>query len=283
MMLDQESKRPKATGPHDTLAASFEEVRSLTDRLCAPLAIEDYGVQSMPDASPVKWHLAHTTWFFETFVLAESNPDYQPFHPRFGYLFNSYYNALGAFWPREQRGLLSRPTVAEVFGYRNHVDVSLRTVAEPGRTSGCPCRDAPADRTRSEPRAAASGADADRSQARLRLQPFAARLPGPVETAPTGAVAPRVAPLSRRPALAGTRRRRDSAYDNEGPRHRVFVGPFQLASRLVTRRRLPSPSSRTAAISVPNSGCPTAGRRAAREDWQAPLYWERRDDVAGSA
>src|SRR5207247_3531227 len=78
-------------------------------------------VQSMPDASPVKWHLAHTTWFFETFLLQRCLPVYRPYHPEFRYLFNSYYNAVGPGWPRLERGLLVRPTVAEVFLYRRHV------------------------------------------------------------------------------------------------------------------------------------------------------------------
>src|SRR4051794_32685387 len=100
------------------LAAFYQTVRQTTEALCAPLTVEDYVIQSMPDASPVKWHLAHTTWFFETFVLIPQMPNYRPFHPQFGFLFNSYYNAVGARWPRPQRGLLSRPTVAEVFHYR---------------------------------------------------------------------------------------------------------------------------------------------------------------------
>src|SRR5207344_1434136 len=104
----------------------FSRIRSVTERLCAPLSPEDCGAQSMPDASPAKWHLAHTTWFFETFVLAASRPEYRPFHPRFGYLFNSYYNALGDRWPRARRGVLSRPTVAQVYRYRAAIDEQVR-------------------------------------------------------------------------------------------------------------------------------------------------------------
>src|SRR5262245_29003752 len=92
----------------------YRRVRGFTEQLCAPLAVEDYVVQSMADVSPAKWHLAHTTWFFETFVLEPATPDYQPFHPLYRYLFNSYYNTVGDRYPRPRRGLLSRPTVAEV-------------------------------------------------------------------------------------------------------------------------------------------------------------------------
>lgn len=100
----------------------YQQLRKVTESLCAPLECEDYIIQSMPEASPVKWHLAHTTWFFETFVLAEHLPQYELFDPRYRYLFNSYYEAVGPRWPRPQRGVLSRPTVAEVYRYRRHVD-----------------------------------------------------------------------------------------------------------------------------------------------------------------
>src|SRR5262245_38802174 len=104
------------------LARQYRDVRRQTERLCEPLEVEDYVVQSIPDASPVKWHLAHTTWFFETFVLAEALRDYRTFDPQFGYLFNSYYNAVGPRWSRPERGMLSRPTVKEISSYRTYVD-----------------------------------------------------------------------------------------------------------------------------------------------------------------
>src|SRR5262247_897103 len=105
----------------DGLARRFLEVRRQTDLLAEPLSAEDCQVQSMPDASPTKWHLAHTSWFFETFVLAR-DPRYTRFHPEFGYLFNSYYEAVGTRHARPARGLLSRPSLDEVRGYRAHVD-----------------------------------------------------------------------------------------------------------------------------------------------------------------
>src|ERR1700685_896834 len=111
---------PRVDG--DTLRILYSTIRHATETLCEPLAAEDYVIQSMPDASPVKWHLAHTTWFFETFLLVPHLPGYRPFHPQFRYLFNSSYQGVGPRWPRAQRGLLSRPTVVEVFGYRAYVD-----------------------------------------------------------------------------------------------------------------------------------------------------------------
>ncbi|NCJ05746.1 ergothioneine biosynthesis protein EgtB [Synechococcales cyanobacterium C] len=105
-----------------TLEQQYQVVRRRTEEICAPLEIEDYGLQSMPDASPPKWHLAHTTWFFETFILLPHGEGYDAFHPRYGYLFNSYYEAMGVRHPRPQRGLLSRPTVEDVYQYRAYVD-----------------------------------------------------------------------------------------------------------------------------------------------------------------
>src|SRR5438067_1125548 len=92
--------------PHQSdrqLAVHYEQVRSCSEKLCEPLETEDYVVQSMPDCSPIKWQLAHTTWFFETFLLLPHLPEYQAFHPQFGYLFNSYYDAVGERWPRPRR------------------------------------------------------------------------------------------------------------------------------------------------------------------------------------
>ena len=110
----------------DALIGRFKSVRTRTEALCAPLEIEDYCIQAMPDVSPPKWHLAHTTWFFEMFVLVPFVAKYRMFQRDFAHLFNSYYETAGSFFPRPQRGMLSRPTVAEVYRYRAHVDVALQ-------------------------------------------------------------------------------------------------------------------------------------------------------------
>ena len=115
----------------DLLVARFLEVRRASDSICAPLEIDDYQIQSITETSPPKWHLAHVTWFFETFLLARQS-DYQPFDPSYKYLFNSYYNTVGKQFPRPHRGLLSRPGHGEVLAYRQyvdeHVDELLRNV-----------------------------------------------------------------------------------------------------------------------------------------------------------
>ncbi|MGH7830389.1 MAG: DinB family protein, partial [Candidatus Binatia bacterium] len=104
------------------IAARVLPVRRATESLAEPLATEDFGIQSMPEVSPPKWHWAHTSWFFENFILVPFCRDYRAFHPEFGFLFNSYYKTVGEHFPRNRRGLMSRPTVAEVREYRAHVD-----------------------------------------------------------------------------------------------------------------------------------------------------------------
>jgi ergothioneine biosynthesis protein EgtB len=238
------------------------------------LEVEDYGVQSMPDASPVKWHLAHTTWFFETFVLADRDSDYRPFNPHFRHLFNSYYNAVGTFWPREQRGLLSRPTVAEVFRYRAHVDAALlRLLRETDEALPNALRER-----------IVLGLNHEQQHQELLLtdvkHAFACNPLRPVYRPCPPEPEVNTTPLRWFSHKAGLREigHEDTgfAYDNEEPRHQVFVPAFQLASRLTT-------SGEYRAF-VEDGGYQRpefwlsdgwAARRA--EDWQAPLYWERRD------
>ena len=111
-----------ASALSEQLPARYQAVRHQTEALCRPLLPEDTVVQPMLDVSPPKWHLAHTTWFFETFLLREYQPDYQVFHPEYAYLFNSYYNSLGSRVNRADRGTISRPALADVYAYRAHVD-----------------------------------------------------------------------------------------------------------------------------------------------------------------
>ncbi len=113
------------------LAESYLAVRKASLNLCEPLEIEDFGLQAMPDVSPPKWHLAHTTWFFETFLLKEYLPNYQPYHPEFEHLFNSYYEGVGQPFSRAKRGLISRPGVQEINAYRESVDQQVLSLIDP--------------------------------------------------------------------------------------------------------------------------------------------------------
>ena len=114
------------------LTLNYLGVRRFSEKLCHHLADEDYVIQTMPDVSPTKWHLAHTTWFFETFILKSYESDYKSYHPRYEYLFNSYYNGIGNQYERSRRGQLSRPTVKEVYQYRRHIDERMAAFIDPG-------------------------------------------------------------------------------------------------------------------------------------------------------
>src|SRR5438094_8873061 len=126
LTLPSQNPHGPPAGGEASLEAAYRAVRRATEGLCEPLEAEDYVVQSMPDASPIKWHLAHTTWFFETFVLAPHARGYAVFDPHFRVLFNSYYHGIGDRHPRPERGLLSRPDLTTVRAYRAHVDHAMR-------------------------------------------------------------------------------------------------------------------------------------------------------------
>jgi ergothioneine biosynthesis protein EgtB len=132
-----QSSRPLAqhADPVAATLALYRSVRDQTETLAKPLSAEDQTIQSMPDASPAKWHRAHTTWFFETFLLQPHLPGYAVFHRDFGYVFNSYYEAVGPRHPRPSRGLLSRPGAAAVGEYRAHVDAAMRRLIARGSKS----------------------------------------------------------------------------------------------------------------------------------------------------
>ena len=195
--------------PSHALAQAYAAVRASSCALAAPLSAEDCAIQSMPDASPVKWHLAHTSWFFETVILAR-RPGYKPFDPRFAYLFNSYYEALGPRHPRPRRGLLTRPGLDEVMAYRAHVDA--RDAGGLRRRTRC----ARSHRPGPASRAAASGTDPHRHQACFLLQSAAARLsrgtaPAPHAAADAGMARASAAALS----AIGHDGPKRSAFDNE--------------------------------------------------------------------
>ena len=119
----------------DSLEARFGEVRSFSESIVAGLPAEDLVPQSMAEASPLKWHLAHTSWFFETFLLRESLPGYRPLRDEYAYLFNSYYNAVGPQYSRPQRGMITRPTVAEVLEYRAYVNQHMARLFDSAMTA----------------------------------------------------------------------------------------------------------------------------------------------------
>ena len=164
------SRAPEA----DALSQRYRAVRAASLALAEPLSAEDCALQSMPDASPTKWHLAHTSWYFETFALEPGLPGYRSFEPEFRVLFNSYYNGVGPQYARPQRGLLTRPSLAEVLAYREHVDRHVLALLADARARRRAARDRVA---RHASRAAAPGADPHRSQAPVRAESARARVP----------------------------------------------------------------------------------------------------------
>lgn len=255
------------------LASHYCAVRRATERLCDPLETDDYLLQSMPEASPVKWHLAHTTWFFETFLLEPYLPGYQPFQPEFRCLFNSYYEAVGPQWPRPLRGLLSRPTVQEVYHYRTYVDEQMARLL---RTPEVEVRPVVAS-------AVTLGIQHEQQHQELIVtdlkHAWAANPLRPVyrEAAPEVGDPPPASWLTYPEGLAWVGHGRgDFAFDNESPRHRVFLNGFQLANRLVTNGEY--------LAFIADRGYDRAelwlsdgwdARQAA--GWTMPLYWEERD------
>jgi len=218
------------------LLDEYRAVRARTLELAAPLSPEDQGVQSMPDASPTKWHLAHTTWFFETFVLEPHLPDHRPFDPAFKFLFNSYYEGVGPQHDRARRGGLSRPSLDEVHAYRRHVDQEIGRLLETGAVA-----------TAGSTLAATITLGLHHEQQHQELlltdikHAFGSHPLQPSYHAGAPAPTARAAPM---PALAFRsfeggvvwigHEGSGFAFDNEGPRHRCFLDPFAIAERPVT-------------------------------------------------
>ncbi|HYD68572.1 ergothioneine biosynthesis protein EgtB [Azospirillum sp.] len=253
------------------LAARYRRVRDLTEELAAPLSAEDQTAQSMPDCSPAKWHRAHTTWFFETFLLAPFLPGYRPFDPDYAYLFNSYYEAVGARHPRPQRGMITRPGVAEVAAYRAHVDAAMDRLLAQGD-----------ERTR--PLVELGLAHEEQHQELLLmdlLHLFSLNPLNPVyrPAAPeTGSTAPAA---GRWLDFDGGIREighdgSGFAFDNEGPRHPVLLQPFRLFSRPVRNADwlafMVDGGYRTPTLWLSDGWAAAQG-----QGWEAPGYWRRRD------
>jgi ergothioneine biosynthesis protein EgtB len=263
------------------LVDRFQAVRDQTVALCAPLQVEDYVVSSMPDVSPTKWHLAHTSWFFETFVLADHDPLYKSPNPRYAFLFNSYYVQAGERHCRAQRGLVTRPSVGEVMAYRKHVDEAvLRLCDRIGGDSEHPAWPV-----------IELGMHHEQQHQELLLTDIkhvfwmnplrpAYRVDG-LERSPESARPDNPDGANWRSFEAGVRRIGHEgggfAYDNEGPAHRVFTEAFRISAKLATNGEylsfIEDGGYRRPELWLSN------GWATVREmGWTAPLYWS----LAGS-
>ncbi|MGA7158841.1 MAG: ergothioneine biosynthesis protein EgtB [Acidobacteriaceae bacterium] len=277
------------THPHTSRTASllerFRTVRAATMQFCTPLTPEDMMVQSCAEASPVKWHLAHTSWFFETFVLSEFVAGYQPFDPNFRWLFNSYYRALGEMPEKKLRASFSRPPLDQILAYRRHVDATIERLLSA----------VPQDESQ---RRIVLGLEHEQQHLELAatdikhafftnpLHPAYAPLPTQPAASDTDAIAPPLNWLSftpgspLRPGIVEIGLTPDPndlhafAFDNETPRHPVYLAPFQLASRAVTCAEYLA-FIEDDGYSRPELWLSEGWDTLQAQGWQAPLYWVR--------
>jgi ergothioneine biosynthesis protein EgtB len=261
----------------DALTQRYRAVRAATLALAEPLSAEDCAVQSMPDASPTKWHLAHTSWYFETFALEPGLPGYRCFAPEFRVLFNSYYNGVGPQYARPQRGLLTRPPLAEVLAYREHVDVHMiALLAESTRADDTALREI-----------VLLGTHHEQQHQELILTDlkhlFAQNPLAPVYHESGAHPARAEVGDARFVAFPGGVREighagAGFAFDNEGPRHRVYLEPFALASRPVTNREYLAFVD-AGGYRDPGPWLADGWAVVQRSGWDSPLYWQRRGDA----
>jgi ergothioneine biosynthesis protein EgtB len=249
------------------LAATYRSVRRATERLCEPLSPEDATAQSMTEASPAKWHLAHTSWFFETFLLEPELPGYRPFRPEFRVLFNSYYNGVGEQHPRPDRGQVTRPGLGEVLEYRAQVDRAMRPLLEGG--------------IREEVRELIElGLHHEQQHQELILtdiKHLLFRNPlAPVYRELAEAAPAELAPVSWHRWDGGVRWIGHAgpgfAFDNERPRHRVYVDAFEIASRLVTNGEYLA-FMQAGGYERPELWLADGWSILQERGWRAPLYW----------
>jgi len=260
-------------------AAAYHVVRATTERLAAPLSAEDQTVQSMPDVSPTKWHRAHVTWFFETFVLGPHMPSYRPYNDAFAYIFNSYYEALGDRHPRTERGLISRPGITEVKQYRQFVDEAMDTLFRREFTSDV------SDLI-------TLGLHHEQQHQELLLMDIKnvlsrnpmlpAYLPAD-EGGATGAgpAPPKADWIEHDGGVTEIGHQgRGFGFDNEFPRHRVHLSPFAVADRPVTCGEWLS-FMEDGGYSRPEFWLSDGWSVVMSAGWQAPLYWFSDPDAPG--
>ena len=253
------------------LLDEYRAVRARTLELAAPLSPEDQGVQSMPDASPTKWHLAHTTWFFETFVLQPHLRDHRPFDPAFKFLFNSYYEGVGPQHDRARRGGLSRPSLDEVQAYRRHVDQAIARLLEPNSVVPVVASTITLGLHHEQQHQELMLTDIKHAFGSQPLQPiYQAATSAP----PTQAAAPALGFQSVEGGIIWIGHQGSGfAFDNEGPRHRCFLDPFTIARRPVTCGEYLA-FMRDGGYARPELWLSDGWRTVESEGWRAPLYWQ---------
>ncbi|HKI47212.1 MAG TPA: ergothioneine biosynthesis protein EgtB, partial [Balneolales bacterium] len=259
----------------EKLIGRYKEIRKQTEYICKPLEPEDYVIQTMENVSPAKWHLAHTSWFFETFLLSELIADYKTMHPKYAYLFNSYYVQAGARHCRPKRGLISRPTVAEVYEYRKYIDEQMISLMNRP----------PADNREKLAEIIEIGLNHEQQHQELMLTDikhvFSMNPLYPAYQERIVPTADRIRELSWNEYEGGLVNvgAMDDAFcfDNELPRHKVYLEPFRLADRLVTNAEYLE-FMRDGGYDNPVLWLSDGYAVKERENWKSPYYWEKRDD-----
>ncbi len=270
-MSERNPPAPPESWTAETLAVRYDQVRDYTEWLAAPLSPEDQTVQSMPDVSPTKWHRAHVTWFFETFVLGPNEPGFAPYRHRYPFLFNSYYEGVGPRHPRAERGHLSRPGVHEVGDYRANVDERMRALID-RVDEGTLDKLAPVIELgfhHEQQHQELLLMDIKHVLSRNPLRPVYAGLPVP--SAPPGParwidVEGGLVPVGHDGAGFGF------DFDNEAPRHRVWLEPYRLADRLVTNGQWLEFMA-DGGYDRPDLWLSDGWAHVHEQDWRAPLYW----------
>jgi ergothioneine biosynthesis protein EgtB len=255
------------------LLGRYEAVRALSERICKPLQIDDYQLQSIVETSPPKWHLAHVSWFFETFLLSEFLPGYRPYHPGFAYLFNSYYFQVGNMHPRPKRGLLSRPTLEQVLEYREHVDHWMRELlASAGR-----------EQWSELVRRVILGLNHEQQHQELLLMDIKHNFSvNPLRPAYredlSSAGVDRASPLAWQERAGGLYEigadADGFAFDNERPCHQVLLRDHRLATRLVTNGEFLE-FIEDGGYEEPRLWLADGWALINEQGWRHPLYWER--------
>jgi ergothioneine biosynthesis protein EgtB len=258
----------------DAAIERFTEIRRESEALTANLTPEDQSIQSMPDVSPTKWHLAHTTWFYETFILTQLDPGYRVFDPAFAYLFNSYYEAVGPRHPRPERGLLSRPAVDVVAAYRDHVSTAMTRFIE----------EAPAEAWRVGAPLVELGVQHEQQHQELILMDikhvFSVNPLSPAYQAPRPQIRGSATPLSWVEFAGGLveigHRGSTFAFDNETPRHKVWLEPFRLAASPVSCGEYLG-FIEAGGYQAPEFWFSDGWAAVQQKGWEAPLYWHQED------
>ncbi|MCW8943877.1 MAG: ergothioneine biosynthesis protein EgtB [Sedimenticola sp.] len=258
----------------DKLLTDFQNTRDFTEAICKPLAIDDYQIQSIDQTSPPKWHLAHVSWFFETFVLSEFSSNYTPFRSGYDYLFNSYYYTHGKMHPRPERGLLSRPTVAEIYDYRHAIDRQVKALIMQDNDTSWPELE---NRIR-------LGLQHEQQHQELLLMDIKHNFSvNPLKPAyrelrqpPSGETAP-TQWLEREGGLHSIGHHGEGfAFDNETPRHSVLLFDHRLADRFVTNEEYLA-FIEDDGYSQPALWLADGWTLLQNLQWQHPLYWSKRN------